>query len=362
MSFREEYLAAIESFGYSWTEARFLYLVATHSGYFTRSQFLRYTGLKKGCLVHRLTNRAMKLKHAAAKEYGRTLIYHLFSRQIYGAIEKDNLRNRRALSKDLVRTRLLILDFVLSHPEHQYLETEADKVRHFHSELGLPLSILPSRSYRSLDSNSQTVRYFVDRFPVFLEANPTITPTFVYCDSDLPGLFSFATYLRNHQELFRRLAHFKLIYASPTTAKNGFAQRLFDRTFAANTRSDGIEILRYFRIRRLWENRQTESLTRADRDYLRDGDKKFQGQTFDQFYQQWVTGTISDGGLTSQFGTIPANAVPHLETRLLPENYGIFLQISNSPIRPSTEFTRSSVRSTSEPSNVQAKYMKEQGF
>lgn len=362
MSICREHITAIESFGYSSTEARFLYLVATHSGYFTRNQFLRYTELKKGCIVHRLTSRAIQLKHAVAKEYSRTLIYHLFSRQIYGAIDKDNLRNRRDLSKELIRTRLLILDFVLNHPEYQYLETESEKVRYFHQELGMLLTALPCRIYKSLKSDSQTVRHFVDRFPIFLETNPTTAPTFAYCDSDLPGLFSFATYLRNHQELFRRLDYFKLIYASPTTAKNAYAQRLFNRTFAAHAGADGIEILRYFRIRRSWEKHQTESLMRADRDYLRDGDKKFQGPTFDQLYQQWATGTVSDADLLSRFRIIPATRVAHFETCLLPENYGIFLRMNSAPIRPSTEFTRSSLRSSAEGMRTEAKFMKEQGL
>ena len=362
MSTREEHLARIEGFGYSPTEAQFLYLVATHSGYFTRNQFLRYTGLKKGCLVHRLTSRTIQLKHAAAKEYGRTLIYHLFSRQIYGAIEKDNLRNRRDLSKDLVRTRLLILDFALAHSEYRYLETEADKLRYFHSEVGIPLGTLPCRTYKSLKSDSQTVRYFVDRFPIFLDSNPPSAPTFVYCDSDLPGLFSFATYLRNHQGLFRCLPRFSLIYASPTSFKNGYVQRLFDRMFAANSHGNSTEILRYFRIRRLWENRQTESLTRLDREYLREGDRKFKSQTFDHLFQQWAIGAISDDDLTNRFGTIQAKPAAHFETYRLPENYGVFLQMNSAPIRPSTEFTRSRLRSNSEPPHVQTKFMKEQGF
>ena len=177
-----------------------MYLVATHSGYFTRSQFLRYTQQTKGCLVHRFTTKTLTQGHATAKEYGyQTLVFHVFSRQIYGAIDKDNLRNRRQLSKELIRTRLLILDFVLSDPNRQYLETEADKVRYFNRELGIPLTLIPCRTYKSRKSGSQTDRYFVDRFPIFLTSEPVPTPTFVYCDSDLPGLFGYLTHVRNYE-------------------------------------------------------------------------------------------------------------------------------------------------------------------
>ena len=103
MNAKPEHIAYIRRLGYNETEATFLYLVATHSGYFTRSQFLRYTRQSKGCLVHGFTTKALTQGHATAKEYGyQTLVFHLFSRQIYGAIDKDNLRNRRQLSTERI--------------------------------------------------------------------------------------------------------------------------------------------------------------------------------------------------------------------------------------------------------------------
>ena len=70
MNAKPEHIATIQRFGYTETEATFLYLVATHSGYFTRSQFLRYTQQSKGCLVHRFTTKTLTQGHATAKEYG----------------------------------------------------------------------------------------------------------------------------------------------------------------------------------------------------------------------------------------------------------------------------------------------------
>jgi len=42
MNIARMYTIALGSFGYTENEARFLYLVATHSGYFTCQQFLRF--------------------------------------------------------------------------------------------------------------------------------------------------------------------------------------------------------------------------------------------------------------------------------------------------------------------------------
>src|SRR5258708_215319 len=189
MKGKAEHIATIQRFGYTETEAAFLYLVATHSGYFTRRQFLRYAQQSKGCLVHRFTAKTLTQGHATAKEYGyQTLVFNLFSRQIYGAIDKDNRRNRRQLSKELIRTRLLILDFG-----------------------------------------------FVDRFPIFLTNEPLPTPTFVYYDSDLPGVFGYLTHVRNYEQLLRRLHGFNLVYASPDAARFRRAQGFFSRTFDSNT-------------------------------------------------------------------------------------------------------------------------------
>src|SRR5712692_7526714 len=169
MSIRAEYVEAIKRHGYTPTEARFLYLVATHSGYFTQRQFFDFAGVNRGGMGTRLTVKAIEHGHIRSARLARhTLIYNLFARPFYESIEKDNLRNRRRLSDELVRTRLLILDFVLAHPDLNYLETEHEKVRYFHDELGLPLTLLPHRTYKGTKSQSQTDRYFVDRFSIFL--------------------------------------------------------------------------------------------------------------------------------------------------------------------------------------------------
>ena len=169
MNIRPEHLDALRDLGYTDTEASFLYLVATHSGYFTQRQFLAFAQVQKGGLASRLIAKALECKHLrAAQGAYHTHVYNLYSRRLYDAIDRENLRNRRRHSKELIQTRLLILDFVLAHPDERYLETEAEKVAYFHDTLGLALSCLPSRIYKGSRSNSVTKRYFIDRYPVLL--------------------------------------------------------------------------------------------------------------------------------------------------------------------------------------------------
>src|SRR5207237_3683772 len=135
-----------------------------------------YTCTAKCLNVHEITSKSIRLEHARAVTCGyRTSVFNLFSRKVYGALDRDNLRNRRRLSSELIQTRLLILDFVLAHAGLEYLETEAEKVTYFR-ELGVPEALIPGRVYKGIDPNSTTQRCFVDRFPVFFSAESDCPP------------------------------------------------------------------------------------------------------------------------------------------------------------------------------------------
>ncbi len=228
---------------------------------FTQRQFFDLPGSIEG-MGTRLTVKALAHGHIRTARLARhTLIYNLFARPFYESIEKDNLRNRRRLSDELIRTRLLILDFVLAHPDHPYLETEQEKVRYFHQTLDLPLALLPHRTYKGTKSQSETQRYFVDRFPIFLGrpepgSNHSV-PAFVYCDSAGNSLLGFVSYLENYQPLLRRLPAFEMVYAAHNGRKFHRAEAFFNRTSIPTPRVNTQHVCRYFTVRQLWESGQT---------------------------------------------------------------------------------------------------------
>jgi len=90
-------------------------------------------------------------------------VYHVFSRKLYGQIGREDLRNRRDHEFEYVQKRIGILDFVLSHPECQYLETEPEKVSYFCNQLGVLTHFLPAKIYYGQKTSQPTVRYFVDK-------------------------------------------------------------------------------------------------------------------------------------------------------------------------------------------------------
>ena len=96
VSIQPPYVEALKALGYSESEARFLYLVATHPGYFVVRQFLAFTrghwGKRTTAFWHKLHTK----KHARTEYFPmRGKVCHVFSRKLYGQIGIENLRNRR---------------------------------------------------------------------------------------------------------------------------------------------------------------------------------------------------------------------------------------------------------------------------
>lgn len=181
---------ALRYFGYTEEEAQFLYIVATHSGYFTCQQFLQFIETKPGKRSVAFARKVVEKKHASAKEYLRNgRVFHLFSRNVYEAIGRENVRFRRVHSTEYVRTRLIALDFILGNQRFTYLESEEQKVAFFCNQMGLDKKILPHKRYSGAIKDSYTDRYFVDKFPMFYNPAASLphAPTFSFID---PGFES----------------------------------------------------------------------------------------------------------------------------------------------------------------------------
>ena len=326
----EHYVNRILRFGYTESEARFLYLVATHSGYFTQAHFLRFTGVEKGGLSSRLVAKAEKLGHIRTLRFGLgRLVHNLYRRRFYETIGKDNLRNRRHLSPLLIRNRLLILDFVVAHPELHYLETEHDKVEHFRSVRGIPNALLPCRVYKGGKDGTETRRYFVDRSPIFLNGqSQPAAPVFVYCDHGERSLLDFVSFLENYKTLLSSLPLFRLIYSSPNAKKFRRAEGLFTRRLSSTASVNPADLERYFTVRHLWEEGQTAALTSADRQLLRLGDERYRDPFFEEIYRQVTAEKVSSTQLNALIQSALGTPKRAFATYLLPEAYDILDHVS----------------------------------
>src|SRR5713226_2130662 len=279
-------IEALMVFGYTEDEARFLYIVATHSGYFLARQFLNYVGAKRGYRTHSLAQKLITQGHTTMREYRRSgCIYHLYSRKLYAKIGRENLRNRRRHRLEAIKTRILSLDFILANQGYQYLETEGEKVAYFCEGLRIDKQCLPAKLYVGGPETQPTLRYFVDRFPMFLGSLvPGVSPvvTFSYVDPGLESLAAFVTHLTQYQPLFRELSAFRFLYISNAPGHFGRATELFASLVKVPLESDvATDLIRYFKTKTIWETPDFRTLAKSDLLFLNQAKQRFTGERFD---------------------------------------------------------------------------------
>jgi hypothetical protein len=325
MNISQTHVEALVAFGYSEEEARFLYLVATHSGYFVARQFLDFTGAHWGKRTTGFWTKLQTLRHARVERFPKSgVIYHVFSRRLYRRLERENIRNRRAHEIDFIKARLAILDFVLAHPYHSYLETEPDKVRFFCGTLGIERHYLPSRIYLGSAQAKPTQRYFVDKFPMFLQSPLSSTSPvaiFSYVHAGTSTLLDFTHHLEAYLPLFRQLSEFGFIYASRTDACFPRATELF-RSLVKIPLEDQIadQLLRYFRVRRAWDEKQYGAVAEADLLFRNAARSRFSGERFEALYRGWKRERVSEESIRREFGGHSQKCNVTFETCLLIRN------------------------------------------
>ena len=195
-----ERIAALQKFEYAHEESHFLCLAALHSGYFLRRQYLHFVQGSKGWKDVVLVKKLKANNHCRVNLYrhGR-MVYHLCAKPLYDALgEKDN-RNRRERQPSTIKNKLMGLDFVLDHPQYQYLSTEREKLDYFLGVLKLAPELLPTRWYESARGHASTAKHFVDKYPMFLAVAGNVAPPpvvhFCYVDEGMQTTDGFATYL-----------------------------------------------------------------------------------------------------------------------------------------------------------------------
>jgi hypothetical protein len=312
---------ALQALGYTEEEAHFLYLVATHSGYFLARQFLGFTGTCWGKRTTLFWNKLQSNQHARTYRFAKGgAAYHLFSRKVYRQIGRENLRNRREHELEYIRTRIAMLDFVLGSLGLNYLETEPDKVAFFCSELQVPKLHLPSKTYSGRYTVTPTVRYFVDRFPMFFPVSSSVSRivTLTYIQGPETNLAGFVHHLQMYLPLFRELSDFRFLFLGRTDAHFAKASELFRDLATIPLQSNPAEdLLRYFAIRKAWDLAQYTALTEGDLIFRNLAKERFAGGRFEHVYRAWKVGRISDAEIHEDFRGSDKPHIVEFDTQIL---------------------------------------------
>jgi hypothetical protein len=319
MNISETHLANLRAFGYTEPEARFLYIAATHSGYFTVRQFLEFANARSGkrsaCFVEKLT----ALGHASAQRYTRkSLVYHVHSRRLFAAIGKDYLRHRREHEVDHIKTQLLALDFILSHPENEYFETARMKRHYFTEILKLDSSLFTS------EEASRKPITFSDGFPLFLACPSRELPpvvTFTYVDSGHWNLKPYIAHLRSYRPLLQQLPSFQFIYISTSTRLQTEARELFSLLI----KGEGLrDLLRYFDVRTKWNRKQYGLVTDADLIFRNGAKKRFTGPSFETLYRLWSRNQLPGDIARQETTLLPASERIRFQAVIVPGHESVF--------------------------------------
>ena len=329
----QERVQALTRYGYTEREAAFLCLAALHGGYFLRRQYCFFLNKEVGGTAHAMIEKALARNHVKVSTYERSAhVYHLCRRPFYEALGQGDNRNRRERQPLTIKNRLMGFDFVLAHPQREFLATEQDKLACFNRTLGIAVSSLPTKEYRSPKTGSVTVRYFVDKSPIFLSGAPAVV-SFCFVDEGAASLSGFETYLQQYSRLFTALSRFEVIYVAGSEALFQPAAQAFDR-FLSRLRMDAgsqpadpmiRRMLEHFAARRLFEARQLSSFDRAKLIRLRQEQREFSGDQHQALYERW-----KDGGepvVRQALGierSIPAAICGRFSTHLLEHDYGFF--------------------------------------
>lgn len=239
MTFDRTYdpIPALQAFGYTEREAAFLYLVATHSGYFLRRQFDWFIDRNKGSIVSRFLEKARAACHIDVLDYKQGwYVYHLCSRAIYRLCGEPESRLRRRKADAQVRARLMALDYVLGDEEVHYLASEADRTRYFEQVRGV--------STDDFAGDDGRLHPLLRAFPISLsdrERPARCSVRFAFIDEGLSEVGKFQRFLDAAEPLLRAVSSFEVVYVAKSESLFPSVETAFWSRFSqAPARSSGL--------------------------------------------------------------------------------------------------------------------------
>lgn len=332
--------------GYTCREASFLFLVGQSSGYFLGRQYSRFLQRKPGALIQQFVQKAAAYGHISILDYGqRRHVYHLKSRTVYRLLGDEESQNRRSKGDEEVKTKLMILDYVLQRPGEAFVCSPLKKL----GLLAGPQQIasgLPTQA--ALEATSERVdvsRVIIDRFPMFIETSggdSARSLQFTYFDHGTQTIKAFERQLHTHKPIFDSLSQFQIVYVAMSERNFPTAEKAFYRFFPGTEgTSDQVpfgrdHLIRFFEARVRWE-RNDARFTQADLEILRQGERMYCQPEHELLRCAWHRNSREfDAELASITGTRRTSGT--LSFCLLHETYPIFgHRYTGKPVKSASE-------------------------
>jgi hypothetical protein len=325
----EDRVRSLEPLGFTPRQTRFIATVALHSGYCLRRQYGAFAGVRYGknvCdFLETLVERQLADRFTQRPDRG--LIYHLQARAIYRALGQDENRNRRDASAALIARKVMVLDYVLGHPELDWLATEADKVELFAERFDVPRADLPQQVFTaSQPERPGTTRYFTHKLPLTVAGDPPVA-YFVYLVTDATGR-GLAQFLDDHARLFGWLPAWTVVAVSASPVALESCDAVFGRHLQQPRRAvaSTVEDLRwFFTTRQAIDQGELARLSVAAIDRFRTLREQFSAATFDALYAEWRQhGDVAFATSPPFAGRSAMHSVGRLVTDVLKFDYSQF--------------------------------------
>ena len=320
----EHAVQTIAKRGFTDRQARFLVLVARHSGVCVMRQYSSFAGIVFGQKTRKFFANLMRLGFVSTYDcaHNRGRVYHVRHRAIYEAIGEPDSRLRRPPGVPRALERLMLLDAILENPESMWMSSSTEKLGYLASR-GISADDAPHLSIRHGDQ--QQVRHFPDRLPIGV--HPSGHVVFVYLHAD-PMHDEFRSFLQRHAPLLERLPAWTIRIVVPAHLE-GAAQDLQKVAWgqlASPLREPILTELRWYFDR--FASPPTEATAAGDRARFERCRRAFSTDRYAVLYRCWrqngerVLATASSPvvgkAMESGAGKIEPLVLPHAYSHLAP--------------------------------------------
>jgi hypothetical protein len=332
--------------GYTCREAAFLYLVGQSSGFFLGRQYSRFLQRKPGALIQQFVQKAAAYGHIDVLDYGqRRHIYHLKSRTVYRLLGDEESQNRRAKGDQEVKTKLMILDYVLQRSGEVFLCSPLKKVGLLVESQQIASSLPAQVASETPSERLDLSRVIIDRFPMFIETTGGDFATglqFTYFDHGTCTIKGFQRHLRTHKPVFDHLARFQMVYVAVSERNLPAAEHAFHRLFPGTESTSDLlpfgrdHLIRFFEAVRRWEQNDAR-FTQADLLILKEGELVYSQPEHELLQRVWLRNSQEfDAKLARITGARLTTG--RLSFCILRETYPVFgYRYSGKPVKSASE-------------------------
>jgi hypothetical protein len=321
----EAAIQTISNKGFTERQARFLMLVARHSGVCVMRQYSTFAGIVFGQKTRKFFAQLVERGYASTYDcaHNRARLFHLRHRELYETIGDADSRLRRAPAVSVALERVMLLDAMLVDREIVWLATPAEKVAHFTTHTGIPLEDLPLVVARNGDPTE--LRHFPDRLPIGIRPDGR---TVLICLALNSVRDDFRSFLQRHAGMLAALPAWTVRVVLP--ADRAAAVEEFEKTGRSQltgtlSTATWAELRWYFERLKMGHR---DGGTEADRLRFQRDRSAFEGPKYSVLYRAWLqdgertltlaASTKIADALASGAGGIQPFVLPHSYAHLSP--------------------------------------------